>query len=124
MDLAAILYYVLFTGLRQTPGKMLLGIKVVNSSGDPPGLGIAFIRGVIGKLLSALVLFLGFFWMRPEGNQLALFIPRAKGRYANAKFLCEFAHRVQLNETSPGSSSYHMAWLAIPYLAFYDKRGS
>ena len=58
------LYYWLFTGLKgQTPGKMVLGIKVVNARGERPGLGIAAMREVLGKLISAIALCLGFLWI-------------------------------------------------------------
>jgi uncharacterized RDD family membrane protein YckC len=54
-------YWWLLTGLRgQTLGKMALGIQVVNREGNVPGLGRAFLREVVGKLLSAAVVYLGF----------------------------------------------------------------
>ena len=57
-------YGVLFIGLRgQTPGKMALGIKVVNAQGDVPGIGRAALREILGKLASAIVFLLGFFWV-------------------------------------------------------------
>lgn len=62
--LLPLLYYWLFTGLRgQTPGKMALGIKVVNAQGDRPGLGVAAMREILGKLISTIVLCLGFLWI-------------------------------------------------------------
>lgn len=58
------LYYWLFTGLRgQTPGKMAVGIKVVDAQGDRPGLGGAALREVLGKLISTIVLYVGFLWI-------------------------------------------------------------
>ena len=57
-------YYVLFTGLRgQTPGKMAVGITVIDERGNVPGLTRALIREVPGKLLSGLALGLGFVWV-------------------------------------------------------------
>lgn len=57
------LYLVLFTGLKgQTPGKMFMGIKVMDEQGRVPGIGRAIMREVIGKFLSGLVFYLGFFW--------------------------------------------------------------
>ena len=57
-------YYWLFTGLKgQTPGKMLVGIKVVNVQGNRPGLASAALREIPGKLVSAIVFFLGFLWI-------------------------------------------------------------
>ncbi len=59
-----LLYHWLFIGLRgQTIGKMAVGIKVINDSGSPPGLGPAALREIIGKLLSTIFFFLGFLWM-------------------------------------------------------------
>lgn len=57
-------YFTLFTGVfGQTPGKMALRLKVVNERGEIPGLGRAAIREIPGKLLSSLVLSLGFLWI-------------------------------------------------------------
>ena len=62
--LVAGLYYWLMTGLRgQTLGKMLFHIKVVNAQGDEPGLARAFLREVLGKLVSTIVLCAGFLWI-------------------------------------------------------------
>ena len=59
-----ILYYVLFTGLRgQTPGKMVVGIQVLTREGAVPGIGRALLREVIGKLVSTVVLFIGYLWV-------------------------------------------------------------
>ena len=59
--LLLLLYHWLFTGLRgQTPGKMALGIKVVNAQGDRPTLRVAALREVLGKLISTIGLCLGF----------------------------------------------------------------
>ena len=58
------LYYVLFTGLKgQTLGKMALRIQVVDAQGNVPGLGRAALREIVGKLVSGLVILLGFFWI-------------------------------------------------------------
>lgn len=60
-------YHWLFTGLKgQTPGKMTVGIKVVNAQGDRPSLGIAALREVLGKLISTIVLCLGFLWIETD----------------------------------------------------------
>lgn len=54
------LYHWLFIGLKgQTPGKMLVGIKVVREDGKVPGLGTAALRETVGKLVSGIVLGLG-----------------------------------------------------------------
>ena len=57
-------YYVILTGLRgQTLGKMAVGISVIGPDGNPPGIAIAALREIVGKLASALVLALGYFWI-------------------------------------------------------------
>lgn len=59
-----LLYYWLFTGLRgQTLGKMAVGVKVVDDRGSVPGLGIAALREIPGKIVSTPVIFLGFLWI-------------------------------------------------------------
>ncbi len=59
-----LLYYWLFTGLKgQTPGKIAVGIKVVNAQGNRPGLASAALREILGKLVSAIVFYLGFLWI-------------------------------------------------------------
>ena len=60
----SILYYVLFIGLKgQTPGKMALNIQVVDARGQVPGIPRAILREVLGKLVSTVVIFLGFAWI-------------------------------------------------------------
>nr|WP_169307909.1 RDD family protein [Allomeiothermus silvanus] len=44
----------------QTLGKRLMGIKVINAQGRAPGYGPAAMREVLGKILSALPLYLGY----------------------------------------------------------------
>ena len=64
------LYYWLFTGLwGQTLGKMAVGIKVVNDDGSAPGLGRAALREIPGKILSWIVIFLGFLWIIWDGQK-------------------------------------------------------
>lgn len=59
-----LLYHWLFTGLMgQTPGKMALRIKVVNAQGNRPGLGDAALREIVGKLISTIVVCVGFLWI-------------------------------------------------------------
>jgi uncharacterized RDD family membrane protein YckC len=56
-------YHVLFIGLKgATPGKMLLGMKVVDQNGHQPSIGTAFVREVPGKIVSGIVLGLGYIW--------------------------------------------------------------
>lgn len=63
---ASIFYYVYFIGSRgQTFGKQLMKIKVVSmsSTSNPPGYFPAFLREIVGKFISFIVILLGFFWM-------------------------------------------------------------
>lgn len=58
-------YFIFFIGSRgQTLGKMAMGIRVVKiGTNEAPGYGKAFLREVVGKFVSSLVLLLGYFWM-------------------------------------------------------------
>lgn len=54
-------YYVFFTGYcGQTPGKMLMRIKVMHVDGGEVSFGQAFIRETIGKTLSGILFFAGY----------------------------------------------------------------
>lgn len=54
-------YYVVFTGAcGQTPGKMVLRLKVVRSDGSSMTYGRAFLREVIGKFISGIILGIGY----------------------------------------------------------------
>ena len=58
-----VLYFTYFHGTTgQTIGKKILGIKVVQSTGRPMTLGIAFLRWV-GYIISGLVFYLGYIWI-------------------------------------------------------------
>jgi uncharacterized RDD family membrane protein YckC len=57
------LYHIIFWRLRgQTPGKWLLGIRVVALGGGKVGIGRAALR-VVGYVISAVPFYLGFFWV-------------------------------------------------------------
>ncbi|OPY89633.1 MAG: RDD family protein [Syntrophus sp. PtaU1.Bin208] len=61
--LLGMLYFTYFHGtVGQTPGKMLLGLQVIQSSGEKMTLGLAFLRWV-GSIFSGLILYLGFLWI-------------------------------------------------------------
>lgn len=61
--LAGMAYFIWFHGtLGRTPGKMLLGLRVIQASGDPMTPGVAFLRWV-GYLISAIPFGLGFLWV-------------------------------------------------------------
>jgi uncharacterized RDD family membrane protein YckC len=56
-------YFTYFHGtVGQTPGKMMLGLKVIQRSGAPMTLGVAFLRWV-GYIISGLVFNLGYLWV-------------------------------------------------------------
>jgi uncharacterized RDD family membrane protein YckC len=58
-------YFTYFEGgpRGQTPGKQLLGIRVVSfDTGGPIGYGRGFIR-MVGRYLSAVVIYIGYLWM-------------------------------------------------------------
>jgi uncharacterized RDD family membrane protein YckC len=57
------IYFTWFHGSAgRTPGKMLLGLRVVQATGEPMTFGLAFLRWV-GYIVSKIVLYLGFFWI-------------------------------------------------------------
>lgn len=61
--LVNIAYFVFFWVWRgQTPGKMLLGIKVIREDGSKVTVGVALLR-YLGYIVSAAVLFIGFIWI-------------------------------------------------------------
>ena len=65
-------YHTPFIGLRgQTPGKMALGIKVINEQGEVPGLGYAALREIPGKIISGIVILLGFIWAAFDSRKQA-----------------------------------------------------
>lgn len=54
-------YAIFFTGYNgQTPGKMALRIQVVRSDGTPMGYGRAFLREIVGKFVSGIILGIGY----------------------------------------------------------------
>lgn len=71
--LAGIFYYVFFTGYSgQTPGKMLLRIKVVRLDNTQVSYGQAFIRETIGKFISGIVLGIGYLMVALRSDKRAL----------------------------------------------------
>jgi uncharacterized RDD family membrane protein YckC len=63
--LFGIFYEVYFHGgaTGQTPGKKMLGIRVIDfATGGPIGYGRAFLR-LIGRYISGLICYLGYLWM-------------------------------------------------------------
>lgn len=57
----SILYFVVYQAKSgQTLGKKLMGIRVVNASGQRPDMQTFFIREVIGKFASSIILGIGY----------------------------------------------------------------
>lgn len=70
-SLAGLAYYVYFIGHRgQTVGKIIMKIKVVGiETGKPIGYGSAFLREIVGKILSGLPVGLGYLWSIKDKNK-------------------------------------------------------
>jgi serine/threonine protein kinase/uncharacterized RDD family membrane protein YckC len=70
--LEILLYLVYFVGFwtiaGRTPGKMVLGIKVVGLDGSPVSFGTAILR-YIGYVFGFALLWLGFFWVAFDGRR-------------------------------------------------------
>ncbi len=47
----------------RTVGKWLMGIKIIKNNGDTAGFGTVVMRDIVGKAISAAVLYLGFLWI-------------------------------------------------------------
>lgn len=70
--LVALCYFTLFVGLRgQTPGKMLLGLKIIRITGEEVGYGRALVRW-IGQCLGLLPLGFGFLMVAFSRQKQAL----------------------------------------------------
>ncbi|MBE0598914.1 MAG: RDD family protein [Desulfuromonadales bacterium] len=68
----AIAYFVFFTGYSgQTPGKRVMKLRVVRTDGTAVGYGRAFLREVPGKLLSGVLLGIGYL--------MVIFHPKKQG---------------------------------------------
>ena len=63
-------YYILLTAaFGATLGKMALGIKVVDESGQKAGFFKVLIRETIGKVVSGLIFLLGYIWVLFDGRR-------------------------------------------------------
>lgn len=62
--LVTLVYYVAMTAaFGATLGKMALGMRVADADGNRPGFGAVVMREVVGKIVSGLVILIGFFWI-------------------------------------------------------------
>ncbi|WP_020677085.1 RDD family protein [Geopsychrobacter electrodiphilus] len=75
----SLFYWIFFTGYcGQTPGKMLLRIKVIVTDGSSLGYGKAFYREVIGKFISGIILGIGYLMAAFDGQKQSLHDRMAK----------------------------------------------
>lgn len=56
----------------QTLGKKALNLKVVTTDYEPLSFGKAFLREVIGKAISTVILFIGFLWVAWDEKKQAV----------------------------------------------------
>jgi uncharacterized RDD family membrane protein YckC len=71
-------YFTWFHGATgQTPGKMLLGLRVIQTSGVRMTFGVAFLR-CVGYLISGLFFWLGFLWIAFHDKIAATFVVRVR----------------------------------------------
>jgi uncharacterized RDD family membrane protein YckC len=65
----SMLYFTYFHGTTgQTFGKMIFGLRVVQSTGEKMTLGVGFLRWV-GYIVSGIVFYLGFIWIAFDGKK-------------------------------------------------------
>lgn len=60
-NLLGIAYVWYFTSQGQTIGQQVMGLRIIDEAGNPPGPGRAIIR-VLASILSTIPIFLGYFW--------------------------------------------------------------
>lgn len=56
----------------QTLGKKVIGIRVVNMSGQTPSMLVFFLRELIGKTVSAIILMIGYLMILWDGKKQGL----------------------------------------------------
>ncbi len=72
MQLIPILITIYMEGIiGGTPGKLILGLRIVNEQGEFIGIPAAILR-YIGKILSAIILFIGFFMIAFDSKKQGL----------------------------------------------------
>ena len=71
--LLGLMYWVVVLGMvairGQSPGKIALGIKIVNTNGSSIGFGRTLVREIVGKFVSAMIILLGFLWILFDGRR-------------------------------------------------------
>lgn len=69
----SILYYVGLQGyMGQTLGKKVMGIRVVDEKGQKPSYFTFFLREIIGKFVSAIILLIGYFMILWDSKKQGL----------------------------------------------------
>lgn len=64
-----LVWFVVLLGRGLTPGKKLLGLRVVHrQSGAAPGFGTMFLREIVGRFVSGLIFGLGYLWALFDKN--------------------------------------------------------
>ena len=53
----------------QSPGKMVIGIKIVKTDGRSIGFGTTLLREIIGKFISSIIILLGYIWILFDGQR-------------------------------------------------------
>ena len=53
----------------QSPGKIAIGIKIVKTDGSSIGFGTTLLREIIGKIISSIILLLGYIWILFDGKR-------------------------------------------------------
>ena len=61
--LGQVFYFIYFTAKGATLGKKVMGLKVIDESGNNISIGKAILREVIGKWISGAVFNLGYIWV-------------------------------------------------------------
>ena len=70
--IGSILYFPGFWAWKgATPGKMMMGIEIVNTDGSPIGFGRAIVR-YIGYFVSGIIIYIGFFMIAWDGKKQGL----------------------------------------------------
>ena len=73
LTLLALLGWVIFVlvlwARGQSPGKLILGMRVIDTAGEPAGFWKMALREVIGKFVSGIVFYLGYFWIIWDKDQ-------------------------------------------------------
>lgn len=66
-------YYVFYQkAATQTLGKKTMGIRVVDAQGNTPSLMTFFLREIIGKMVSAIILMIGYLMILWDGRKQGL----------------------------------------------------